>query len=132
MPGTYAICRTGPGEGLRDWLQRAGDLLSVTLTRDEVSIVCPSGAVPEGANCDRGWVALKVEGPLPLQMTGVLSALLVPLSEADVPVFAVSTFDTDYILIKRDDLPVARRELEQFGHRICLGKGRGDTGVGKQ
>lgn len=113
-----------PDEGLPAWVQRAGELLSVTLTPDEISVVCPSRSVPEGIRCDRGWAALKVEGPLPLQMTGVLSALVVPLSEADIPVFAVSTFDTDYLLIKRDDLPVARSELEQFGHRICLGKDR--------
>ncbi len=63
-----------------------------------------------------------MSGPIPLQMTGVLAALATPLAEADVPIFAVSTFDTDYLLIKRDDLPVAKMELERFGHSLCLGE----------
>lgn len=61
-----------------------------------------------------------MEGPLPLQMTGVLSALVAPLAEADIPVFAVSTFDTDYLLVKQDDLPSVKSELERFGHALCL------------
>jgi hypothetical protein len=52
-------------------------------------------------------------------MTGVLSSLVGPLAEAEVPVFAISTFDTDYLLVKKDDLPVVKTELERFGHSLC-------------
>jgi hypothetical protein len=117
----YAICRLASGSGLPEWIQRSGELLSVTVTPDEVSIVCPAGSVPGDVQCDLGWAALKVEGPLPLQMSGVLASLVGPLADADVPVFAVSTFDTDYLLVKQDQLPVVKMELERFGHSLCMG-----------
>lgn len=102
------------------WAARRGTLISVTLTPDEISIVCPAQIVPPDVQCDRGWVALRVEGPLPLTMTGVLASLLDPLAGADLPVFAVSTFDTDYVLVRKDHLAEVKMELEQFGHRISL------------
>jgi hypothetical protein len=120
LPGTFAICRLSPEQQLPGWAVRRGSLISVTLTPDELSIVCPAAMVPPDVQCDRGWSALKVEGPLPLNMTGVLSALVDPLAGAEIPVFAISTFDTDYILVKQDQLLDVKTELEQFGHRLCL------------
>ena len=86
-------------------------------------MVCPAESAPPETQCDAGWAALKVEGPLPLQMSGVLAALVVPLAEADIPVFAVSTYDTDYLLVKQDALPTVKTELERFGHSLCLEEG---------
>lgn len=76
-------------------------------TRDELSIVCSEDRVPEGPIADRGWVALKLEGPFPFSMTGILASFLQPLAEAEIPIFAISTFDTDYVLIKRQNLEQA-------------------------
>lgn len=76
-------------------------------TCDELSIVCSEDWVPEGAIAERGWVALKLEGPFPFSMTGVLASFLQPLAEAEIPLFAISTFDTDYVLIKRRNLEQA-------------------------
>ncbi len=120
LPGTYAICRLEPREGLPSWVRESGEIFSITITREEVSVVCPSASAPQGVRCDRGWAALRAQGPLPLQMSGVLSALADPLAEAGVPIFAISTYDTDYLLVKQDDLPLAKQELERFGHSVCL------------
>lgn len=92
----------------------------MTLTPDELSIVCADPLVPPDVQCDRGWAALRVAGQLPLTMTGVLSSLVVPLAEADVPVFVVSTYDTDYLLVKMDQMLEVKMELEQFGHQVCI------------
>jgi hypothetical protein len=93
----------------------------VVRTQDELSIVCTEDActedatehvctvdrIPDGAPFERGWVALKLEGPFPFSMTGVLASFLQPLAEAKIPIFAISTFDTDYVLIKRQNLEQA-------------------------
>jgi hypothetical protein len=84
-----------------------GGFLGVVRTCDELSIVCSEDGVPQGAIAERGWVALKLEGPFPFSMTGVLASFLQPLAEAQVPIFAISTFDTDYVLIKRQNLEQA-------------------------
>jgi len=77
--------------------------------------------VPEDVRVERGWVALKLEGPFPFSMTGVLASFLQPLAEEKVPIFAISTFDTDYVLVKRADLERAAKALGGAGHHE-LGK----------
>ena len=72
--------------------------------------------MPDGALAERGWVALKLEGPFPFTMTGVLASFLQPLAEAQIPIFAISTFDTDYVLIKRENLEQAVVVLGAAGH----------------
>ena len=72
--------------------------------------------MPDGALAERGWVALKLEGPFPFTMTGVLASFLQPLAEAQIPIFAISTFDTDYVLIKRESLEQAVAALGTAGH----------------
>lgn len=73
--------------------------------------------MPEGVRVERGWVALKLEGPFPFSMTGVLASFLEPLAEAKIPIFAISTFDTDYVLVKREDLEGAKKTLAAAGHQ---------------
>jgi hypothetical protein len=72
--------------------------------------------VPEGTIVERGWVALKLEGPFPFSMTGVLASFVQPLAEAKIPIFAMSTFDTDYVLIKRQNLEQAVVALAAAKH----------------
>ena len=72
--------------------------------------------MPDGASTERGWLAMKLEGPFPFSMTGVLASFLQPLAEARIPIFAVSTFDTDYVLIKRENLEQAVAALGAAGH----------------
>jgi hypothetical protein len=117
LPSRYAICRLSPEAPIPDWA-KADDFLSITRTGDELSIVCLETGVPEGVNADRGWRCFKLEGPLDLSLTGILASLLGPLAEARIGIFAVSTFDTDYLLVKDENLARATTVLIQSGHRI--------------
>ena len=117
LPGTLTVCRLAPDASLADWMQ-TGVISSVSRTADELSVVCAQSAVPQGVRAEKGWRALRVEGPLAFSLTGVLTALATPLAEAGVSIFAVSTFDTDWILVKDEDLPDAVRALRQSGHAV--------------
>jgi hypothetical protein len=117
LPELYAICRLSPEAHVPDWA-KAGNFLSITRTSDELSIVCVETGVPESVRCDRGWRCLKLEGPLDLSLTGILASLLSPLAEARINIFAVSTFDTDYLLVKEEKLARATEVLTRAGHRI--------------
>lgn len=117
LPGALAVCRLSPDAGLADWMQ-AGPLASITRTADELSVVCAESAVPPEVRREAGWRALRVDGPLAFSMTGVLAGLAVPLAEARIPIFAVSTFDTDWLLVKQDRLAEAVAALRQSGHEV--------------
>lgn len=93
-----------------------GGFFCVVGTRDELSIVCAEDRSPDGAIVEYGWVSLKLEGPFPFSMSGVLASFVQPLAEAQIPIFAISTFDTDYVLIKRENLERAALALGAAGH----------------
>jgi hypothetical protein len=113
----YAVCRLGPEAAVPVWA-RAGAFTSITRTTDELSVICAAGNVPEEVKSDRGWRCFKVEGPLDLSLTGVLSSLLSPLAEAKVNILAVSTYETDYLLVKDEKLGRAIEVLRGAGHRL--------------
>jgi hypothetical protein len=92
-----------------------GELVSVTRTREELSVVCADAEV--AASCERGFRALAVAGPLDLELVGVLASLLEPLADAAIPVLALGTYDTDYLLVRADDLDAALAALRAAGHR---------------
>ena len=107
-------------QGKMDWALESG-FFCVVRTRDELSIVCsedvcPEDYMPDAALAERGWLALKLEGPFPFSMTGVLASFLQPLAEARIPIFAISTFDTDYVLVKRENLEQEVVALGAAGH----------------
>ena len=120
LGGELAIARLGPGEDVPGWATGAGDAgpHAVVRTRAELSIVCDGARVPDGVRAERGWRALEVEGPLDLGLTGVLSALLASLADAGVPIFAVSTYDTDYVLVRSERLADAVAALRGAGHAV--------------
>jgi uncharacterized protein len=115
-PERLAVCKLAADAPLPSWAQEEG-FFCVTRASDELSIVCEDRRVPEGVPAERGWSALKLEGPFPLSMTGVLASFLLPLAEEEIPIFAISTFDTDYVLIKGEDLERAVRALGTAGHQ---------------
>jgi hypothetical protein len=117
LAGKFAVCRLEGDAVVPEWATVRG-FVSVTRTADELSIVCAEGAAPDGTRCERGWRCLKVAGPLDLGMTGVVSALTRPLMEASVPVFVVSTFDTDYLLVRSKDVDGATAALRGAGHIV--------------
>lgn len=115
--GTYAVARLGPADPVPEWAA-AGAITSVTRTPEELSIVCAAGAVPPGARAETGWRALVLEGPIPFTQTGVLASLAVPLAEARIGLFVVSTYDTDLVLLKEADLARAVHALRAAGHVV--------------
>ena len=100
----FAICRLDPKEAIPRWAREPADFYSITRTREELSIVCPEYSIPADVQAERGWKALKIQEPLPLSLIGVLASLLKPLSGAGISVFTLSTYDTDYILVKDEKL----------------------------
>jgi hypothetical protein len=115
LPDSYAVVRLQPGSELPEWVDK-GPFRSVTRTEHEVSVVCRDRDVPEGESVDRGWTLLEVKGPLDFSLTGVISSLVAPLAKAEVPIFLVSTFETDYVLVRSSDLAHAVDALEEAGH----------------
>ena len=112
------MCRLAAGEPVPDWAV-GGDFFCVVRTRDELSVVCAENRVVgarDRISVEGGWVTLKLEGPFPFEMTGVLASFIEPLAEAGIPIFAISTFDTDYVLVKQEDLERAGTALQAAGH----------------
>lgn len=117
LPGTFIICRLPPNAAIPEFDPKAS-LLSVTRTTDELSIVCPTGRAPENAKCEGPWTCFKLEGPFPFSLTGVLASFLDPLAEHGVPIFAIATFDTDYVLVKEEHALAALKTLKVAGHDL--------------
>ena len=113
-----AIVRRPSNAGVPWWAARSETFLSFTRTSEETSLVCESRSVPESVEAQRGYRALRVEGPLPLDATGILASLAVPLADAGVPIFVIATFDTDYILVQEGRLADAIHALRNAGHDI--------------
>ena len=99
-------------------------LHAVVRTPAELTIVCPADAVADGVRAERGWRALAVVGPLELALTGVLVSLLEPLARAAIPIFAVSSFDTDHVLVRAGRIDDAVAALRAAGHRVTDGSSR--------
>jgi uncharacterized protein len=113
-----AVVRMGPQDDVPAWAWNG--LLSVVVrTPEELTIVCNQTVVPGNIKSELDWVAFKLEGPLPFTMTGVLASVLGPLASGSIPVFVVSTFDTDYILVKADLEQRAREIFETEGHTLA-------------
>jgi hypothetical protein len=99
---------------------RAPVLVSITRTPTELSIICPSELAPEGAETEAGWRLLTVRGPLAFTLTGIIAALSSELAAAGVALFSLSTFDTDHILVRQDELQRAIEALKASGHEVGL------------
>ena len=117
LPELLAICRMAPGEPAPAWAS-GGPFTSVTRTADELSIVCCQSAAPPSVTQNPGWRALRVAGPLDLSLIGILLSIAQPLADAGISLFAVSTFDTDYVLVKEASLPQAVAALTAEGHTV--------------
>lgn len=114
------MARLAADAALPDWATR-GEFFSVTRTSEELSVVCLAAQIPGGISAEKGWRALKVNGPFALSEVGVLAALAAPLADAKVSLFAISTFDTDYLLVSEKQLPAAVAALRSAGHYVQEG-----------
>ena len=111
---TFAIARLEQDDPIPAWAL-GGTFASLTYTRDELSIVCEQQLLPPGLKAERDRRALMVQGPLDFSLTGILSALSGTLAQAGISIFAISTYDTDYILVQEEDLDHAIAALREAG-----------------
>jgi hypothetical protein len=117
LQGPYAIARLTPDAAIPEWAAK-GELFSITRTADELSIVCAAENLPPHAESPHQWQCFKLEGPFPFALTGVLLSFIEPLSNRGVPIFAISTYDTDYVLIQNEYAAIAVNALQQAGHEL--------------
>ena len=114
-----AVCRLDAGSDVPAWVDRSSEFTSVTRTMDELSVVCARDYVPEGVPMEGPWRAFKVRGPIVMTLIGVVAALANPLADAGLSIFAISTFETDYILVHEPDFDAAVGALTQAGHVVA-------------
>ena len=116
LPGRWAVCRLPATADAPEWAR--GPVVSLTWTADELSIVCPEDLVPDDVRAERGWRAIRVRGAIDFSETGIVAALTVPLAEAKIGVFVLSTFDTDYLFVASERFEPAVKALRGAGHRV--------------
>jgi uncharacterized protein len=114
-----AVCRLDAASDVPRWVDQSREFTSVTRTKDELSVVCAGHDVPEGVPMEGPWRAFKVKGPIVMTLIGVVAALANPLAAAGISIFAISTFDTDYILVHEPDFDAAVGALTQAGHVVA-------------
>lgn len=125
LPGTFAVARLDPLAPLPGWASLPGDFVSTTITREELSVVCPMSRVPEGVMAESPWRILKVEGPLDFGLVGIIAKISTALASASISLFTISTFDTDYILVKEAMLGPSIDSLRGSG--FIVDEKRGST-----
>jgi hypothetical protein len=126
LEGSLAVARLRPDEPPPQWAS-GGPLCAVARTAQELSVVCPSGKVPAGVRQEDGFRAMVVRGPLDFATTGVVSALSAPLAQAGIPIFVMSTFDTDYLLVREALLDAAVSVLRDAGHEVFTASAGGEV-----
>jgi hypothetical protein len=117
LPDVYAVCRLDAAVPIPVWATD-GEFVCIARSTEELSIVCPERNVPAGITSEIRWRALKCEGPLDYELTGVVASLAEPLADAGVPIFPIATHNTDYILIKEQHLETATNALITYGHHV--------------
>jgi uncharacterized protein len=116
-----AIARLPADAEVPGWATAGRGVHSITRTADELSIVCDERAVPPGVTEERGWRALVVEGSLDLNQVGVLAELAAPLAAAEIPIFVISTYETDVVMVPDELLNAGMEALERAGHTLAAG-----------
>jgi len=116
LDGVYAVCRLDARTGIPSWI--AGEFWSITQTPDELSVVCLQECVPSGIRHEGDWRIIKVLGPLSFDLIGIMALISSALAEAGISVFAMATYDTDYVLVKADQLERALKALTRQGMEL--------------
>lgn len=113
----YGVCRLDKTDSIPNWAKDS-DFFSITKTLDELSIVCSQQNIPNDIKCEKDWRILKIEGPLDFSLIGILASISTILAQKEISIFAVSTYDTDYILVKDNDVDNAIEALVNEGYEI--------------
>lgn len=117
LKDNFGVCRMESDDVIPKWAMDS-DFYSVTKTMDELSIVCRLDSIPSNIKCERDWRTLKVEGPLDFSLVGILAAISTILANEGISIFAISTYDTDYILVKEKDVENAISSLTKERYEI--------------
>jgi hypothetical protein len=117
LPDRLAVCRFEPSAPLPEWIDQPG-FYSITRTEEELSVVCSEERVPPGAESEAGWRCFELMGPFNFSEIGVISSLTQPLTASGVSIFVISTFDTDYLMVKEKDFTKAIDTLLAQGHQV--------------
>ena len=118
LPDEWAVARLAADAPVPAWAAAPAPFASVTRTSAELSIVAPAAAVPAGVRAEGGWTVLRLQGPFAFDQTGILASFAAPLAEAGIGIFALSTFDTDYVLVRTVQRTGALAALRAAGHRL--------------
>jgi uncharacterized protein len=113
------VCRFPASSSIPAWATVAGHFSSITRTEDELSLVCLLESAPKDIQQEIRWTCFKIEGPFSFSTVGILNSCITPLAQAEIPIFALSTYDTDYVLVKEDDAERATEALQRAGHRLA-------------
>lgn len=119
LDGKYGVCRLSTDEAVPSWAFK-GEFFSITKTEDELSIVCLEENISEKIKSEKGWRVLKVEGPLDFSLVGILSKISGLMAKNDISIFAISTYDTDYILIKDENIKKAIEVLNEDYYNVMI------------
>jgi hypothetical protein len=121
--GRWTVSRLPPEAPVPEWASRASTLTVIARTAEELSIVAPEDHVPADVLGERGYRVIKIEGPISFQATGIIAAFATPLATAGIAIFPVSTYDTDYVLVRDTDLSRAIDTLRLAGWKIRHARG---------
>ncbi|SHK25281.1 hypothetical protein SAMN02745163_03495 [Clostridium cavendishii DSM 21758] len=113
----YGVCRLEKEAIIPEWASR-DEFFSITKTSDELSIVCLERDIPMDTVCERGWRILKIEGPLDFSLIGIMASISSILAQKGISIFAISTYDTDYILVKNTDVDNAVETLVSERYKV--------------
>ena len=117
LPEIFVICKLAPDAGIPEWALTSS-IFSITKTNEELSIVCVQTKPPTDLKAERDWRCFRVKGTLDFGLTGVLASLANPLAQAAISIFAISTFDTDYLMVKQSSFEKAVTVLSKAGHEV--------------
>ena len=114
---TFTIHKLSPDLSIPEEILKS-NYYSVTKTDNELSVVCSELIEVKSLQSSKGWKCIKVKGPLDFNLTGILAGISDILAQANISIFAISTFDTDYILVRSKDLSSARNKLRKAGYKL--------------
>lgn len=119
LPGDYAVARAGAAAPVPEGVLSGTGFVSVSRTDEELSVVAPAAAIRGMEKVEGGWACFKVAGPFAFDEVGIVAALSRTLAAAGIGIFVVSTYDTDYILVKRENARAAAQAWRADGHEVA-------------
>ena len=117
LPERLAVCRLDAKDPIPEWAV-GESFLSISRTREELCIICEDGFVPAGTHASRGWRGFKIEGPLDLDLVGILVSVAVPLAQSNIGILPIATYETDYVLVRDRQLVDAIKALRFAGFDV--------------